>query len=203
MICCKKILLILSLASMQLTAEVQEVILIWQPGLCGPKCVEALYKQLGKIGGLDKMAIDEGQGRASLIWKTNAPFAFQPINNAVRMVGIRVNDLRLKVTGSIVQNGNQLKLISRGDNTAFNLINPLVPQQNRYSTPRSIFNRQLSPETTATLLDLMKNKQIVTIEGQFFEPYRSPPINLVVENIKVEPPPAAPVPNGAKGVIRR
>lgn len=166
-----------------LSAEVQQVTLIWQPGLCNTKCVELLNKQIAKINGVASVAIDQGQGRAVIVWKNNVPFSFQPLNAAARYVGIRVNDIRLKVQGKLQPYGTQYKLISAGDNTNFILLNPLVPQPRTQVVAYNPSVRQLSPELAATLLDLSKRKQTVTIEGQFYEPYRSPPNYLVVENI--------------------
>lgn len=169
-----------------LKAEVQQVTLVWQPGLCAVSCVKELDKQLTRVPGVAKVDINEGSGRAYLTWKPDAPFSFQPLNAAVRYVGIRVNDIHLKVRGRVMQEGNQIKLISSGDNTSFTLLNPVVPQQRQYVVQYNPEVRKLSPQTQADLVEAQKNDWMVTIEGPFFEPYRSPPNMLVVEQMNID-----------------
>lgn len=181
----RKIFLASVLMLTSLCAEVEQVTLIWQPGLCQGACVRELYRQLGKIRGVKSVDINEGVGRAFITWQPDAPFSFYPINNAVRFVGIRVNDIRLKVRGHITGSAHNLQLISEGDNTSFTLLNPLVPSMDQYSVRNSAYNRQLSPRVADELMETSRKRQIVTVEGQFFEPYRSPPNNLVVERITV------------------
>ncbi|MCB1114546.1 MAG: hypothetical protein KDK62_07310 [Chlamydiia bacterium] len=181
----KKLFLSLAFILSSLSAEVEQVTLIWQPGLCGSGCVKGLYRELGKIRGIDTIDINEGTGRAYLTWKPDVKFSFQPINVAVRIVGIRVNDIRLKVRGKIHGSAQNLELISEGDKTPFRLLNPIIPQGNRAPELKSTLNRQISPEVAQELLETAKNNQTVLIEGQFFQPYRSPPNNLVIERVTV------------------
>lgn len=172
----------------QLFSEVQQVVLIWwKPGLCGAPCVKNLYKQLGRVPGVATVHIDQAAGRAYLEWKADRTFSFQPLNAAVRYVGIRVDDIRLKVRGHIIQEAAQIKLVSSGDNTSFTLLNPVIPQQHQYVVQWNPAARKLSPSLQKQLLDIAKKGEIVTIEGQFFEPYRSPPNQLVVEQVSIEP----------------
>lgn len=172
----------------QVYGEVQQVILIWwKPGLCGAPCVKNLYKQLGRVPGVSTVNIDQAAGRAYLEWKPDRTFSFQPLNAAVRYVGIRVDDIRLKVRGHIIQEAAQIKLVSSGDNTSFTLLNPVIPQPRQYVEQWNPAARKLSPSLQAQLLEIAKKGEVVTIEGQFFEPYRSPPNHLVVEQVSTEP----------------
>lgn len=181
----KKILLSLTLASTPLSAEIVQVTLVWQAGLCTPACIRELNQQLSRINGVDQINMNEGAGRAYLTWKKDAPFSFQPINMATRFVGIRINDIRLKVKGRISGSGSNLQLISDGDNTRFSLLNPITSSPNQYSVSNSVYTRQLSADVIAKLIETVKNKETVTVEGQFFEPFRSPPNNLVAERIEI------------------
>ena len=169
-----------------LNAEVQQVTLIWQPGLCSASCVKELTKQLYRAPGVEKVDIDEGSGRASIIWKPQAPFSFQQINAALRYVGIRQDLIRLRVRGKITEMGSQLKLISSGDNTPFELLNPITAQANQYAVQWNPSTRQLTPQLKSELLEIQKNGWTVTIEGTFFEPFRSPPNRLIVEQLSTD-----------------
>lgn len=184
----KKIFYFGLLLGSSLAADIQQVTLIWQPGLCGAPCIKNLQTRLTQIPAVAKVDMDQGTGRAIIVWKPDALFSFAPINAAARYVGIRVDDIRLKVRGKIVEEAGQIKLISSGDGTAFVLLNPAIPQKNQYTNTKNPATRKLSPELTAQLLEAKKNGWTVTIEGPFFEPYRSPPNNLVVEQLNVIKP---------------
>lgn len=188
----KYIPLVALFISSALSAEIQEVTLLWQPGLCGDKCIQELNRQLSKIPGVAAVRLDEGTGRAFLTWKPNSVFAFQPINAAVRYVGIRVNDIRLKVRGELVDDRGTIKLISSGDRTPFILINSAIPQQGAYTETHNPSVRNLSPELRNQFLEAIKQKSIVTIDGPFFEPYRSPPNLISVEHVTIDPPKDTP-----------
>ena len=181
-----RIILAISLFFATLSAEVQQVTLIWQPGLCAAPCVKELTKQLYKIPGVAQVNINESIGRAFIVWKPDAFFAFQPLNAAARYVGIRVDQIHLKVKGRIGMESGQVRLISSGDNTAFTLLNPLVPTARQYTVQWNPSTRKLSPELQAELLETQKNNWTVTIEGTFYEPYRSPPNLLIVEQLSVD-----------------
>jgi hypothetical protein len=168
-----------------LNAEIEEVVLVWQAPLCQEACVKELNRQLSRVRGVAAIDINQGAGRATLKWQPDVPFSFQPLNMATRFVGIRVNDLGLKVRGRIKGSAQSLQLVSEKDGTVFNLLNPILPNTNQYNTRNSVFNRQLTPEVAAQLLETAKKQQIITIEGQLFEPFRSPPNNLVVVRITI------------------
>lgn len=168
-----------------LAAEIEQVVLTWQAPLCQDACVRELNRQLSRIRGVAAVDVNQGAGNATLKWQPDAPFSFQPINMATRFVGIRINDIGLKVRGRIAGTAQNLQLISEKDNTVFYLYNPILPNTNQYNTRNSLYNRQLSPEVAAQLLETVKKRQLVTIEGQLFEPFRSPPNNLVVVRITI------------------
>lgn len=169
-----------------LQSEVQEVKIMWRAAECPPGCASMLATEFGKIYGVAEVNINQPAGEALLKWKPKVPFSFAPINTAMRMIGPRFHNLRVKVRGKIHHNMNITKIVSEGDGTEFYLLNPVIPVAGQYVETHSPFNRQLTPDTLKKLLDAENKKQITIIEGPLFEPFRSPPLQLVIENLNFE-----------------
>lgn len=167
-------------------AEVSDVIITWTAATCQPGCDKLLSQQFGKIYGIATFDINRAAGQANIQWKPNLPFAYYPINAAMRMIGPHINTIRLKVRGKIQHTQDNIKLISEGDGTLFYLISAVNPAPNQYAPTRSVYNRALSLDVRQQLLDAEANKQMVVIDGPLFEPYRSPPLFLVIEHLSVE-----------------
>lgn len=169
-----------------LQAEITNVRVTWTAAECQTRCNKLLLAQFGKIYGVSSVDVNQAAGQANMQWKPNVRFSFQPIDAALRMIGPFPNDVRLKVRGRIQHDPANTKLISEGDGTVFYLLNPIIPVANQQVITESAFNRPLTPDTRSKLLDAQKNNQFVIIEGPLFEPYRSPPLRLIVENLSVE-----------------
>lgn len=175
-------------------AEVESITIRWTSQLCQKTCGMLLEKELKKVNGVDKVAIDLGAGQASLTWKPMTPFSYTSINTAMHMVGIALRDIRLRVRGHIRHTGETIYLVSEGDNTRFDLVNPVVPNLKGQSTVYNASGRKLTPELRQQLLDAEKNGQIATIEGPVFMPERmTVPVQIVVDSLKLTelPRPAA------------
>lgn len=172
-----------------LQAEIEWVKVKWTALLCQQSCVEGLQKQFGQVNGVSQIAINQAGGEAVLTWKKNAPYSYQPINTAMRMIGLTIQDLRIKVRGRVYIQGNNYMLISAGDNTQFTLLGP-INQMNlsQYSIEFSAQNRQISGEFKNKLLEAKEKNLLVTIEGELFEPQRQPLIQLVIEQLKLGEP---------------
>lgn len=166
-------------------AEVQTVTLKWTAGLCKESCVKGLTQQFQKIDGVADISIDMDQGQAELQWKPDVAFSYYPVKIAMQMIGLYINNIKVKVRGTITHDTQSVQLVSLGDNTIFQLLNPVAPQKDQYFEQYSIYSRQLSQELRDKLLDIEQNNQVVTIDGPLFEPERSPPIYLVVEHMDV------------------
>lgn len=167
-------------------AEVSDVIITWTKATCQPGCDKLLSQQFGKIYGIETFDINRLAGQANIKWKPNLPFAYYPINAAMRMVGPHINSIRVKVRGKIQHSQGNVKLISEGDGTQFYLISAVNPAPNQYALTRSVYNRLLSLDVRQQLLDAETKKQMVIIDGPLFEPYRSPPLFLVIEHLSLE-----------------
>lgn len=172
-----------------LNAEVEQVSLRWDPIPCKKACPILLHDRLQKAKGVASVEINADSGNATMTWDKKIPFSFVPLNYALRYVGVREKELRVKVSGSISGSGASYFIKSRGDNTIFVLFNRAAPGgQSNYVTLYSATNRVLTPELITKLEDIKKSNQIAIIEGPIFMPERSPPdpLRLVIDNISIE-----------------
>lgn len=172
-----------------LRAEIDEVMIQWTPMLCQGSCVQGLYQQFGKIPGLANVEISQPQGQALLIYQRGAPYTYGPINTAMAMIGLSINQMRAKVTGFISHSERDVFLTSTGDGTIFTLISPLRPQPYGYAVPYDYNlynsgNRPLNDMTREQLLEAEQAQVELTIAGPIFVPERSPPNYLITESIK-------------------
>lgn len=169
-----------------LSAEIQKVNLTWTAILCRGLCGRELEKQFSRVKGVASISIDQQAGSAELRWKPNEKFSFQPIHIAMSLVGLGLRDIRLSVKGTIRTDGKTFTLVSLGDNTIFTLLNPIIPNPHSYVPQTSSANRKLTPEMQQKLFDAQRTHKIATISGPLFEPYRSPPLMLVIDQISFE-----------------
>ena len=171
-----------------LQAEVQSFSMIWNAPLCTPSCAAQLTQRLShNTPGVQKAEVSQAAGRADVVWDPRVPFSFQPINNSVRYVGIRPRLFRIRVRGTVQDvNGRNFTLISTGDNTPFVLRGPIQPSLNRYTEQYNPQSHFLNPQLIQQLSNIARARQTVVIEGPFFEPFRSPPNQLIIETLSVE-----------------
>lgn len=185
-------LLLLSLCScIPLTAEVQQVVIKWNPIPCKNECPKLLQERLQKAKGVSKVEVNQAEGFANIVWDKNIPFSFVPLNWALRFVGVREKYLRVKVRGKVRGSGVNYSITSEGDGTSFVLFNRAVPvDPPQYVNLFNPSNRILSQDIIDKLEQAKKGNQTVVIDGPIFMPERSPPdpLRLVVENISVDAP---------------
>lgn len=177
--------------SWKLLAEVQEVVLTWNPVPCTNNCPKNLEERLQKAQGVVQVQMHAEEGRAVMGWDKKIPFSFVPLNWALRYVGVREKSLRVRVRGYIKGSGKTYSITSIGDNTVFVLFNRAqTTNPPQYVNLYNPTNRVLSPDQIAKLEEIKQSKQVAIIEGPIFMPERSPPdpLSLVLDNISVEPP---------------
>lgn len=185
------LLVIFSALCLHLTAEVEQVVIKWNPIPCKNECPKLLQDRLQKAKGVSSVEIHPDEGWASIIWDKKVPFSFVPLNWALRYVGVREKYLRVKVRGKVRGSGASYSIISDGDGTSFVLFNRAVPVNSpQYVNLFNPTNRVLSPDIINKLEQAKKGNQSVVIDGPIFMPERSPPdpLRLVVENISVDSP---------------
>lgn len=162
-------------------SEVERVIVTWTAIECQDACIRQLDKQFNKIPGVTSVSLSPGQ--VVLKWQKNAPFSFSPINIAMELLGLTINDIRVRVRGRIKHDARHVTLYSLGDYTPFDLINPVVPDMDRQAAQFNLQARALRPALRQKLIDGELAGKIAIIEGPLLMPERSPPIELVVDSL--------------------
>jgi hypothetical protein len=180
---CIAALFLLALAGNPLRGEIERVTVTWSAMQCQPSCIKQLEEQFRKIPGVEEVSMNQAAGQADLKWKKNAPFAFSPVNVAMELIGLTINDIRIKVHGALQHSGKRVTLVSTGDFTHFDLLNPVVPEVHGQAAQFNLAARGLGPELLKKLLDAEAEKKVATIEGPLLMPERSPPLELVVSTV--------------------
>jgi hypothetical protein len=172
-------------------AEIQQVVLRWRPLRCEGACINLLDREFSKIHGIDQIEIDSGNGQAIMTWKEKVPFQYSSVSTAMRMVGVSIRDARVKVRGTLRHSGDTFYIVSDGDNTRFDLFNPVIPVQGGVSAEYNASGaRNIVPPLKQKLLDAEAQKLTAVIEGPLFMPHRNTiPSQLVIDNISFEEPP--------------
>lgn len=180
----------------ELNGEIARVTIRWTPQLCQGNCTSDLLKYLNPISGNAETDVDLNSGQARLRWKPLSKFSFDSINNAMRMIGLRVREVRVKVRGTITHDSNTVTMTSIGDNTAFTLMSPVQPRSpNEAVVEFSTYSHVLTEEIRQKLIYAQTTYQIVEIEGPMFMPTRSIAYNssyLIVDQLNFPNPPFKP-----------
>lgn len=178
--------LLLAITS-NLQADIEKILIKWNAALCRDVCIPNLQSKFRSVGGVTDFQINPSAGVAELHWRPRYPFSLVPFNTAMRSVGIRMLNIRVRVTGTIAHDSYNVYLVSLGDNSRFQLIGPIRPEIGQYVIRQNIANHPLSPEVLQRLLSTEAGGQTVTIEGPLFEPNRYNLI-LITEQINFPPP---------------
>ncbi|MBA3957486.1 MAG: hypothetical protein H0X51_03705 [Parachlamydiaceae bacterium] len=171
-----------------LQAEVQKVTIKWTAMACKELCVQGLAKQFYLIKGVSNVQIDQGAGQAILTWKPDQIFTFAPINTAMSMIGLAINNIQIKVRGTVRHDDRTVTLVSIGDGTLFQLIGPVMPSPSQYVIQYNTGSRTLPPHLREELLEGEAGSQVAMIEGPLLMPERSPPLQLVIERLQFSKP---------------
>lgn len=172
--------------SSSLFSEIETVWLKWTPLLCTQACVTQLDRELRKVPGIAEISLNQGGGEATLKWRPNLPFSFSDVNVPMRLVGLSVRDIHIKVRGTLSHDAHSVTLTSIGDGTRFQLLNPVISTPGQQASVFNLAARQLTPELRQKLIDGEAQKAIASIQGQIFMPGRSSALQIVVDNLKLE-----------------
>ena len=172
-----------------LPAEIEQVAISWTPTICQPSCVPLLKRTLEKVHGVATVEINQPIGQAIITWKPNIQFAYEGVDSAMRMVGITIWNIRLRVTGKLERGNKHYYLVSNGDHTRFDLLAPVTPvlsgQANQYNSNA----RALTPYLQQKLMEGAQAGQIITIDGPLFMPWRhNIPVELVIDQMTFTEP---------------
>jgi hypothetical protein len=167
-----------------LYAEIESITIKWTPLLCQQSCIAGLERQFRNINGVADVEMNQSAGQAVLRWKPDVQLTFVPINNAMQMIGLSINDLRVKVRGSISHDARTVTLNSLGDNTRFLMMSVVTPKTIEMSEQFNPQTHILSPAQRDEFLEAQSADQVAVVEGPIFEPERSPPLKIIVEKVK-------------------
>lgn len=168
-----------------LMSEIQKVQIKWAPASCQVNCAQLLAQKFQQVPGVAQVYMNQPAGQAELRWKPNVPFTYQSVYTAMQLVGLWYDDFRVKVRGTIRINGNQVTLVSLGDNTQFILVGTVQPQQGKYATEYNAQTRPFTPALFAQLQAAAAESRLAIVEGPLFMPERSPPLYLVVAQLNL------------------
>lgn len=165
-------------------AEIESVVVTWRPGSCTLNCPKLLEEKFKKIQGIDQLSVDLAGSQAVIKWKKNARFSYSEFNTALRIVGLSMMDIRLRVRGTLQHTPNTVTLTSLGDGTRFELLNPLTADITNIGGKNNREARRLTPELYQKFLDAQSRGLVAIVEGPLFMPWRNPN-DLVAEQVTI------------------
>lgn len=176
-------------SSCHLSAEIQNITIKWTQLLCSTQsCITQLDKEFRKVPGIMEFSLNQSGGQAEIKWRPNMPFSFSDVNVPMRLVGLSVRDIHIKVRGTLSHDAKTVTLTSIGDHSRFALLNPVVSTPGQQAPVFNLAARQLKPELYQQLVEGETKKMIATVEGQIFMPGRSPAMQIVVEHLTFTEP---------------
>lgn len=167
-------------------AEIQEIMIRFNPGVCNRNCPAFLQEtMLKRVPAIKEIRMNATEGRMDMVWRPNAPYNYQTIDYAMRWVGLSILEMRMKVQGKMSHNGDNFFLTSTGDNTNIQLFSQIKPSENLYVERNNISAYTVDEAVRAKMLDAEKNNLLVFAEGQVLMPWRylTPPV-LILSNFK-------------------
>lgn len=187
---CIRILCLISFLTVQfpLRSEIETFTIKWTSMLCLQSCIDLLGNEFSRMPSVADVAMDPRAGTAVLRWRPEAPFTYQAIGAVMSKVGLAIQDMRVRVRGTVIPGVSPI-LVSIGDQTSFVLLGPIEPSRIDYTVTQNPQAHTLSPQLRAQLLQAANEQRVVVIEGPLFEPERSPPLKLIIENIQILNPP--------------
>jgi hypothetical protein len=168
---------------MPIHSEVEEVIFKWNAAICRATCIPFIAKQLEDMPQVTEFRLEAHTGIAYVHWNPKVEFSFGYFNFASRAAGIRIEDIRVRVKGTIIHDHDDIYIISSGDNTHFKVVGNLKTHVNQYTIQANVANHLFSEKQFERLLDAEEKREIVTIEGPLFEPQKNY-LTIVSEKIK-------------------
>lgn len=169
-----------------LFSEVQKLTIKWSAPQCDTKCADTIVAAFSKVPEVASIEMNQPAGQMDVHWKPNQKISFIPINAAMSRVGLAMDDIRIRVRGTLSHDERGVVLHSLGDETPFQLLGPVVPERHKYAIQYSPYTHPLSPEMREELLKGEQENKVAIVSGPLFMPERSPPLTLmiIVENIK-------------------
>jgi len=151
-------------------------------GLSCPFCAIGIDKHLKQQAGLEGIEVHLKQGVTEGKLPPGKGINIGKVRQAVQEAGFTLRGIRLTVTGTVVREGNDFTLISRGDGTRF-LLYDAAHAQSELKQGGSLAT--LGDNLKAQLEKALQAKTPVRIEGDVHEHADLPP-GLLVQDIELK-----------------
>ena len=171
------ILSFLSCANL-LQGEILSVDVFWAHGSCRDSCTKILETQLRQTKEIESVSTSTTSNMASITWKKTEPFTYKALKLPFQRVGVGIDNIRVKVKGTLSPSKDRIVLVSSENKTTFDL----VSLNKAKGTPALL---SLDPQFRATFLEYAEKRTPVIIEGALYQAHRSPPLYLLVEKVTV------------------
>lgn len=170
-----------------LHAEVDKVVLKWNPGFCNDSCLKNLDYRLRSMPDVAEVRMEGASSQATLRWRPNKSFSFDRIDHTMRYVGTRLMQVFVTVRGTIQHPDKDASIVSIGDNTPFILLSPTDIKPGQAAALQNVQSYKLKPETRALLMQAQQEFKVVTIQGLLLLPEQGPPLRLIIQNLSIPP----------------
>jgi hypothetical protein len=167
-----------------LQAEVEFIQIRWNAFKCLDICTPLIEKNLNAIRNVTNVQINARSGVATMGWSPNYPFSYEPFRLASSAAGIHIDDMRIRIRGTIGHDFDNFYLVSIGDDSRYLLLGPISTVPGRYIPKYNMASYPLSRDTKEQLLEAEKNGLTVVISGPLYLPSRYPH-TLIAEQIKI------------------
>lgn len=167
-----------------LVAEVEMIEIKWNAFKCIGPCSSLIQQNLNAIRTVSNVQIDAPSGTAVMGWDPNYPFSYEPFRFAAGAVGIKIDEMRIRVRGTITHDADNFYLISNGDGARFLLLGPIVTQPGRYIPRYSIYTHPLTGYVKDELLQAERHLLTVLISGPLYLPSYWPRV-LIAAQVKI------------------
>lgn len=166
-----------------LEAEVAQIQIFWNSGICKEGCIHLLEKQLDRYEPITNYEINQEGGMATLQWDARVSFDWRKLNTTWRKIGLSVYPVNMVVRGTLSKKGKYYYLDSIGDNVSFRLLGPKQELKNRYVARGSIENYPLEGNLLTKIEEGSKEHLAAVVSGEFFL-FNFTEYNLIVHSIK-------------------
>ena len=181
---CKLLFLACLLLNSALSAEIMWAKVSWNPTQCGISSQKPLERRFSNIDPVCRVVMDYEEGSAKLFWKPNRAYDDRIVRTAVAWVGLAIQNVHLRVRGTITHDAKNVYLTSLGDGTKLPLVSAPKAAQGLLITKGSLSTPELNADVRKRLIAAEDGHQVVTIEGPVFMPYR-PPVRLQIEHVEI------------------
>lgn len=180
------LIVLLFLTVLPLQGEVEEVMISWNSELCTANCIKLVQERFEKTKEIDSFQVSASQGIARIQWKPNVKFSYVAVKRVLQSVGVGLDDIRVRVRGTVKDEGKQVALYSEGDRTRFVLVSPLLSNPGEPNVPANPALMSLTPHLKETILEDAQQGKIFVIEGALYRPWNTPYLMIVIERLQVE-----------------